>query len=65
MRRIIRMQSILQGGGVDVKREENVKELAKLTKGYGGADLRVSATSVWWTVCSADEEDRLCVRRRL
>ena len=53
-----------EGWGVDGKGEENVKGLAKLTKGYGGADLRVSAAFVWWMLYHADEEDRLCVRRR-
>ena len=33
------------GWGVDGKGEENIKGLAKLTRGYGGADLRVSAAS--------------------
>ena len=43
--RILRIMTKKWAGWESEKGEENVKGLAKLTKGYGGADMRVSNTS--------------------
>jgi ATP-dependent 26S proteasome regulatory subunit len=54
--RIIRIMTKKWAGWEDGKGEQNAKGLAKLTKGYGGADLRVSSSCLPYSACDADHE---------
>lgn len=62
--RILRIMTKKWAGWESEKGEENVKGLAKLTKGYGGADMRVSVVSCSFTQ-PINHWNRLCAPKLL